>query len=344
MKKTKPTLALVMIVKNEEAVLDRCLRSVRGIVDEIVIADTGSTDRTKEIAAEHDAKIIDFEWTQDFAAARNAALEEATTDWVLQLDADEELGTGKELLHDLVRDKYYWGYNVRVVNAPDAASADQATQAFLATRLFRRRDDIRYHNIIHEQVNIADPERTGTSDLTIVHFGPSISERTDRPGRNIPLLQKALDQDPDNPYFYAILGNEYFLLKDWAKAKETYERILPRANPSLIYVISMRRNLVLCYFMLGEKQKASGMLRAAQERYPDFTDLFFLEGILAAYERNHRLAIACFTRCLHMGDPPIVYASWGGVGSARARAALQAVVAAMGGRISNEELQDLLSV
>ncbi len=84
-------LTLSMIVKNEEKYLEDCLKSVRGVADEIVIVDTGSTDHTIEIAQEYNAKLFHYTWINDFSAARNYALEKSTGDWVLYLDADERL-------------------------------------------------------------------------------------------------------------------------------------------------------------------------------------------------------------------------------------------------------------
>ena len=78
-----------MIVKNEEKHLVKCLKSVRDIVDEMIVVDTGSTDKTKDIAQVFGAKVFDFPWTGDFSAARNHSLEQATGDWILILDADE---------------------------------------------------------------------------------------------------------------------------------------------------------------------------------------------------------------------------------------------------------------
>ncbi|WP_233476275.1 glycosyltransferase family 2 protein [Paenibacillus sonchi] len=82
-----------MIVKDEEALLSRCLESVKGIADEIIIVDTGSTDRTKQIAENYGAKIYDYVWSNDFAAARNESLRHAAGKWILVLDADEYLGS-----------------------------------------------------------------------------------------------------------------------------------------------------------------------------------------------------------------------------------------------------------
>ena len=102
------TISLCMIVKNEEAVLARCLDSVRGAVDEIVIVDTGSTDRTKEIARGYTDKVFDFEWVDDFSAARNYAYAQATMDYQMWLDADdvvssENIGLLKELKKTLAQ-------------------------------------------------------------------------------------------------------------------------------------------------------------------------------------------------------------------------------------------------
>src|SRR3989344_3396846 len=86
------TISLCMITKNEERYLEQCLNSVKDIIDEIIIVDTGSTDKTKEIAKKFNAKIIDFKWIDDFSAARNESLKHATKDWILVLDADENIG------------------------------------------------------------------------------------------------------------------------------------------------------------------------------------------------------------------------------------------------------------
>ena len=92
----KPRLSVCMIVKNEERFLGQCLASVKDIADELIVIDTGSTDRTVEIAREHGAQVGHFEWCNDFAAARNASIAPATGDWILFLDADEELSPAEK--------------------------------------------------------------------------------------------------------------------------------------------------------------------------------------------------------------------------------------------------------
>ncbi|HYF75279.1 MAG TPA: glycosyltransferase family 2 protein, partial [Candidatus Nitrosocosmicus sp.] len=89
------TVSLCMIVKNEEKFLENCLKSVKDFVDEMIVVDTGSADRTVEIAKSHNARVFYFEWINDFAAARNYALDQATGEYVLVMDADEYLEQGE---------------------------------------------------------------------------------------------------------------------------------------------------------------------------------------------------------------------------------------------------------
>ncbi len=101
-----PTLSLCMIVKNEENFLGQCLDSVKGLVDEIIIVDTGSADRTKEIAGRFTDKVFDFEWCDDFSAARTESLRHATGDWILVLDADEVIAKrDHDVIRKLIRDE-----------------------------------------------------------------------------------------------------------------------------------------------------------------------------------------------------------------------------------------------
>jgi glycosyltransferase involved in cell wall biosynthesis len=104
----KPTISLCMIVKNEQDWLEQCLASVKGLVDELIIIDTGSTDKTKEIATKHNAKLFDFEWKDDFAAARNFSISKATGDWILWLDADEAIAEkDHEYIKKFVREEQF---------------------------------------------------------------------------------------------------------------------------------------------------------------------------------------------------------------------------------------------
>ncbi|HTB82963.1 MAG TPA: glycosyltransferase, partial [Candidatus Sulfotelmatobacter sp.] len=143
-----PRISVCLITKNEENFLAQCLRSVRGLASQIIVADTGSTDRTVEIAKEFGAEIYAFPWCDDFAAARNAAIEHASGDWILILDADEELPEAQHarLLED-IKNSTKLGFRLPLVNR----GQENEGRSFIP-RLFRNAPGLFYHGRIHEQL------------------------------------------------------------------------------------------------------------------------------------------------------------------------------------------------
>ncbi len=226
----RPLLALAMIVRNEEANLRACLASARDLVDEIVVVDTGSTDRTLEIAAEFGARIGQFTWVDDFAAARNAALDLVTARWVLHLDADEELEAAPALRMKLERvPDTTWAIEVPVVSisAPGERRRDLAS---FQKRLFRSSADIRFERPIHEEiVNEGGGIRSRWTNLTVWHSG-YIDERVRHDKietRNRPILERAYAADPTNPVYGLQLA---ILQRDAASALALYARVRDGAD------------------------------------------------------------------------------------------------------------------
>ena len=163
----KNTLSLCMIVKNEEKHLVKCLKSVRDIVDEMIVVDTGSMDKTKDIAEVFGAKVFDFPWTGDFSAARNYSLQQATGDWILILDADEVISardfdelkalirkrSSSPAAYSIVTRNYtqnasVLGWTPNNGQYPEEAGAGWVTSA--KVRLFTRRKDVFFSNPVHE--------------------------------------------------------------------------------------------------------------------------------------------------------------------------------------------------
>ncbi len=195
-------ISLAMIVKNEEKYLDRCLKSAAHLVDEIVVVDTGSSDQTVEIAAQYGAKIYHFEWIDDFAAARNYSLEHVTGDWVLVLDADQYF---EEDFSAAI--KQFTKSNVKRAGLIEIISKyEQDGQTLHSTdymaRLFPR--GARFEGRIHEQLMPLMP--TVITGLKLMHDGYF---QTDKGARNIPLLLKALEEEPDDAYLNFQLGKQY---------------------------------------------------------------------------------------------------------------------------------------
>ena len=162
-----PKISLCMITKNEEALLGHCLQSVQGLVDEIVLVDTGSTDKTKEIASTFGAKVYDFVWCDDFSAARNAALQQAAGDWILVLDADEALDAeSAEKIRNAVgeseADAYYLlqlHYTNIYLTHPDFVPiTNDKFKGFFpceVLRLFKNSKDISFEFCVHETVKFS---------------------------------------------------------------------------------------------------------------------------------------------------------------------------------------------
>ena len=177
----KPTISLCMITKNEQDNLAECLNSVKDIADEIIVVDTGSKDKTKEIAKKFSAKIFDFKWSDDFSAARNESLKHATKDWILILDADETLGEeGKKAIKELVKGKDNDAFLLLQKNYTNEASivgfvneehkkdgkAYKGWYGSFIARLFRNKKDYEFEGTVHELVEPSVEKKKGNIAAT----------------------------------------------------------------------------------------------------------------------------------------------------------------------------------
>jgi len=224
-------ISLCMIVKNEERFLAQCLDSVKDFVDEICIVDTGSTDRTIEIARSYGAKIEEHPWRNDFGWARDRALDMATRRWVFQLDADEELlpesyGALREL-----RDApaHHVGVWIRCNNAADDY-AGTGTMSHALVRIFPNDPQLRYRGAIHEFVSIDDNPvgiSAVPSPVAIVHHGylAEIVAERNKARRNLEIIEGQIEREPEDPFHWFNLGMTAYLMRDDAKAREGFERM-----------------------------------------------------------------------------------------------------------------------
>ncbi len=218
-----------MIVKDEERSLEGCLASVQDVVDEMIVVDTGSTDRTVEIALRFGAKVVPFVWNNDFAAARNESLRHATGTWILYLDADERLAGGQEaLLRRLLQTKNTFAYSV-IVEGDHYLPSGVVRQRMAYPRLFRRHPAIRFEGKVHEQI-MPSLRRLGCtvvpSSLSILHLGyaQSLDAVQRKCRRNIDLLTEQLQQNPDDAYARYQLGSTYSVLSEVESARQELER------------------------------------------------------------------------------------------------------------------------
>jgi glycosyltransferase involved in cell wall biosynthesis len=232
-------LSLCMIVKNEERNLARCLDSVRDLVGEIVIVDTGSTDRTPGIAAEYGAEVIPFDFTRvDFAAARNCSIARASSRWILVLDADETLDRASApLIEEIVTRGENAGYYLERHNR---SSDTEASSTDYVVRLFPNRPEYRYRGRVHETIDasiLTAGGRLVKTEIRIDHeFSSDHAARRQKNHRYIEILKEEVAADPSDDTRLDFLAAEYHQLEMFDQATEIAERIVqmrphdPRAH------------------------------------------------------------------------------------------------------------------
>ncbi len=228
---TPTLLSLAMIVKNEAANLPRCLASVAGVVDEMVVVDTGSSDGTPAIAAAAGASVHHVAWENDFAKARNSALERARSAWILVLDADEELTPGMRAeLRELLQATTASALRVLVENL--GASGDVVTSTLApSVRVFRNASEHRYERSVHEQVTPSILRHGGTiadHPLRILHHGYTTdrAQGGSRAARNGALLDAEIRRTPNDPGLHVHAGLAAKARADLARAREHLDRAL----------------------------------------------------------------------------------------------------------------------
>lgn len=226
-----PTISLCMIIKNEENFLPVCLESAKDLVDEIIIIDTGCTDKSVEIARHYGAKIYPYEWTQDFAAARNESIKYASSDWILYLDADERLlPEDADKIREIVKREDLTAVNIRVV-IPQPPGNVIKFYAIDYCRLFRNLPGITFEGIAHEQV-LPSIHRLGgkvvKSDINIDHWGHNVAKekRREREERNLQTLKAEVARTPEDPFNHYNLALTHRFLGDTQSAIREFEQVL----------------------------------------------------------------------------------------------------------------------
>lgn len=325
----KVSLCLCMIAKDEEAFLKKCIESVRDIVDEIVIVDTGSTDNTVKLARELGADVYPYTWEDSFALARNYAMSKAKSDWLLLLDADETLEReDQEKLLSFIRTTTFDGAHLRIRNYTGSYSPDQYS-LHNALRLLRNNGQYQFHGAIHEQITSENAGnlsgRFTTLDVTVHHFGylDDVVKRKDKRKRNLPLLEKQLQENPDEPFTLFNMGNEHLSLKDYQKAISYYEASLGKlGDRRMAFGPHLYLRMVTCYAALGQHEKALRIIREGLSVYPRCTDLVFLRADIERNLKRFTLAIDSLETCRKMGAPPPTLELLPGCGTYRAAFAL----------------------
>jgi tetratricopeptide (TPR) repeat protein len=336
-KKARPatgrTLSLCMIVKDEEEMLPRCLAAVKPAVDEMIIVDTGSTDRTVEIAESFGATVLHHEWTGSFADARNVSLEAATGDWIIYLDADEVL-----VEEDAERLRActgrVWREALALVETNYTGDVEDGTaMTHTALRMFRNRPEYRFKGRLHEQMAYALPgyltERIEYTQLRIEHYGylGVVRDSKDKSRRNLELLQQQVADGVENAFQSFNLGSEYLALGEFQTSVDHFEKSwqMLEGDPGRTvypYVPTLSNRFVTALRELGDLDAADRKADESLVLFPGFTDLVFQKGWIARSRGDDATAMALFRECLEMGDSPSRYSSVVGCGTYLAMIAL----------------------
>ncbi|WP_246061308.1 glycosyltransferase family 2 protein [Paenibacillus oralis] len=297
------TVALTMIVKNEEKVLARCLDSVCKLVDEIIIVDTGSTDRTKSIAQDFGAKIYDWVWNQNFADARNAALEHSTSDWNLVLDADEYVKSeDSTAIRQFINGEKAIG-RVKIVNQFIGDDGLESTAQSFISRIFP--SGVRYEGSIHEQL-VSDLPRIKLP-VEIWHDGYMKSKAE----RNIPILKKEIEKSPHDSYYHFQIAKEYRGINDHAQACQHLEQAYRLLTRKEYYAPNVIVNLLYELIATGQLESGLPVIQRERDFLRDFSDFHFACGIFymklilsntAKYVDLFPYIEASYLRCLEIGE------------------------------------------
>jgi len=306
----RPRISLCMIMRDEEEHLARCLRSVEGVVDEIIIVDTGSVDRSIEIAESFGATILHEQWRGDFATPRNTGLDAATGEWILMLDADEELIDGTRI-HALVRTadaEGVLGFCFREVNfIGEEVGIDSVVNS--AFRLWKNAPHHRYSGALHEQImGVVDGSGGGHTrfvGIEIYHYGylEPTNRRKKKEARNMEIVLSEVEAKPEDSFTLFNAGVEFQRIGQHQEAIEYFQRSFHHLESLKAYYASLLLRNIIASLNASERwDEALEVLQEALTAYPDFTDMHYLRGQTHVGRREYRAAITAFRTAIDLGD------------------------------------------
>jgi GT2 family glycosyltransferase/predicted Zn-dependent protease len=306
---SRARVSLCLIVRDEEANLPDCLGPVRGLFDEVVVVDTGSTDGTRAVAEGLGARVFESPWRDSFAEARNASLDHATGEWVFWLDADDRLdnqniGKLRNLLASLPSGGV--AYSMKCLCLPDPETGTATVVDHV--RLFPNHPRLRWRYRIHEQILPAlrgQGVEVRFADVVIHHTGyRDAALRRRKLDRDLRLLRLEQQDDPDDPFTLFNLGSVYQEMGRYAEALPLLQRSLEGSHPRDSIVRKLHALIVGCHRALGRAEEALAACQRGRQDYPDDTELLFVEGVLRRERDDLPGAEACLKRLLETEPEP----------------------------------------
>lgn len=300
----RPMLSACLIVRNEQKHLPKCLASIRGVVDEIVVVDTGSSDGTVEVARAFGARVFGFPWRDDFGAARNEAMSHARGEWILCIDADEQLApvSRTSLARRLLADDaggYYTLFRRRKRLTPN-----------WQLKLYRNEPGLRHVSVIHEAITSSEiravtGRKLGRLPVLIEHEGYD-GDMQSRHARNFPLLLKRLESEPDSPakaHIWCHLadihedqGRSVLALRAREHALNLLRkkgRLHPSDCPPYLHILTARA---------ARSEPIDSLFREASEQFPENLQLVWIRGRWLMTRGRYQEAIPSFEQLIAHGE------------------------------------------
>lgn len=324
----KGTLSLCMIVKNEANFIGRCLDCVKPAVDEMIVVDTGSTDNTPEICQERGARVFPYTWDNDFSAARNYSLRHARGEWILWLDADEQMEVADvpHLRKFVQQEQKDHLFSIKLINFHGDPPPHPDRSFIIAHhRIFRNRVGFRFSNPIHEQLNVHEVlphvKQISMLPIRVYHYGymESVANNRKKFERNLRMLEEALEQGDTNPWIPYHIASEYYRSNEYRRSFEYVNRSILRfiqenqTPPSLLY--KLKYAILL---LLGSVNGAYPGIERAITLYPNYVDLHFYKGVIFFTKERYEEAVKVFQHCLLLGEDNLEHLVLRGLGTFQA--------------------------
>lgn len=297
------TISLCMIVKNEENTLANCLDSVRDIVDEIIIVDTGSSDNTKDIALKYTDKVYDFQWIDDFATARNYSFSFATMDFILWLDADDVILDEDRENFKLLKSDLTLNFDVVILKyVLKRDEAGKEVHLCYRERLLRRGKGYKWNDKIHEYISFFGDVILHT-EIAVTHTKKDCNAK-----RNLEILKKIIyetnEAEARHYFYYARESNE---LGDTEEALKYYLKFLEMKNDAFSHFIESCIQLAGIYMQRNQKKEALRILLRSFEYGPMRAEVLCLIGHYYIEEKDYKTAIAWLELVLSLTKPAITW-------------------------------------
>ncbi|MBF8151989.1 glycosyltransferase [Exiguobacterium sp. TBG-PICH-001] len=294
----KNSISACMIVKNEEKHIEKCLKSLINQVDEIVIIDTGSTDKTIEISKQYTQKIYKIRWENNFSKARNYSLKFALKKYILIIDADEFLDEKiniKENLNARNADIYKVKINNELSNG--------GSYSHFAYRIFKNSIGLKFENALHEQLNLRNNQYTiDEIPICITHTGylheTQIEKRKNE--RNLKILKEDILRE-ENDYNTYNLGREYLISGNYNLAYKLFE-ISCKLNSQSLFMPDLLNKKAICLIEMNKKDEFCNLIESSIEKFPNETELYYTAGNGYLIFKDYEKAKEKYLNCIQKGE------------------------------------------